>query len=102
MKAAGRRFAVLDCGVPSRERQPDIDGSADGVADDAARPGVEHHRDVNEARRDCDVGDVGDPELIGAVDDFVLCQISEGRMVVRCPLAPHVADACVAGDRARA
>ena len=90
MKAAGRRFAVLDCGVQSRERQPDIDGSADGVADDAARPGVENHRDVNEARRDCDVGDVGDPELIGAVDDLVLGQIAEDRMVVVAVCRRHI------------
>jgi hypothetical protein len=56
MKAAGRRSAVLDCGVQSGERQPDIDGSADGVANDPARPGVENHRDINEARRDSEYG----------------------------------------------
>jgi long-chain acyl-CoA synthetase len=44
MKAAGRRPAVLDCGVQSGERQPDIDGSADGVADNATRPGVDGAR----------------------------------------------------------
>ena len=77
MNAAGRWSAVLDCGVQSGERQSDIDGSADGVADDAARPSVENHRDINEAGRDSDVGDVGDPELIGAIDDFVLGQIAE-------------------------
>ena len=65
MKAAGRRPAVLDCGVQSGERQPDIDGSADGVADNATRPGVENHGDINEAHGDSDVSDVGDPELIG-------------------------------------
>ena len=82
MKAAGRRPAVLDCGVQSGERQPDIDGSADGVADNATRPGVENHGDINEAHGDSDVSDVGDPELIGAVDDPVLGQIAEDRMVV--------------------
>jgi hypothetical protein len=81
MKAAGRGPAVLDCSVQGGERQPDIDGPADGVADNATRPGVENHGDINEARRDSDVGDVGDPELIGAVDDLVLGQIAEDRMV---------------------
>jgi hypothetical protein len=91
MKAAGRRFAVLDCSVQGGERQPDVDGSADGVADDAARPGVENHGDINEARRDSDVGDVGNPELIGAVDDFVLRQISEDRMVMVAVRRRHIA-----------
>ena len=82
MNAAGRRPAVLDCGVQSRERQPGIDRSADGVADNATRPGVENHGDIDEANRDSDVSDVGDPEPIGAVDDPVLRQIAEDRMVV--------------------
>ena len=49
MKAAGRRSSVLDCSVQGGERQPNIDGSADGVADDAARPSIENHGDINEA-----------------------------------------------------
>ena len=90
MKAAGRRPAVLDCGVQSGERQPDIDGSADGVADNATRPGVENHGDINEAHGDSDVSDVGDPELIGAVDDPVLGQITEDRMVVVAVRRRHI------------
>jgi hypothetical protein len=45
---------------------------------------------LNEARRDTDVGDVGDPELIGADDDFVLGQIAEDWIVVVAVRRRHI------------
>ena len=47
------------------------------IADDPTRPGVENHRDVDEARQDRDVGDVGHPELVRAVDLQVLGAIGK-------------------------
>ena len=61
------------------------------MADDAARPGVEDHSDVGEANRDRDIGDVGDPQPVGSVDDHVFGSIGEDRLVViavgRCDIA---------------
>ena len=65
----------------------------DRIADDAARPGVEYHGDIDEADRDRDVGDVGDPQLIGAVDDHVLRQIGEDRLIVVAVGRRHMATA---------
>ena len=52
MKSAGRRFSTLDGGAEGSQRQPGVDGSADGIADDAARPGIEYHCHVGEPAND--------------------------------------------------
>ena len=56
--------------------------AAEGVADDPPRPGVEDDREIDEAGGDGDVGDVGHPELVGAVDLEVLGDEREDRPVV--------------------
>ena len=62
--AAGRRLARGDRGLEGGQGQPGIDAPADGIADDAARPGIEDGCQVDEAAGDGDVGDVSDPELV--------------------------------------
>ena len=52
------------------------------VADHAPRPGVEDDREIDEAGRDRDVGDVADPELVAAVDRVVFRYEREDRAVV--------------------
>ena len=47
--AAGWRFAALDRGGESGERQADVDRAADRIASCPTRPGVENDRDVSEA-----------------------------------------------------
>jgi hypothetical protein len=83
MKHASRQ------GPPQRHRPferrdgvPSVEAAADRVADDAARPGVENDRDVDEAGGDGDVGQVRHPELVGAMDLEVACDEREDRPVV--------------------
>ena len=61
---------------------PGVEAAADRVADDAARPGVEDDREVDEAGGDGDVGQVRHPELVGAVDLEVARDEREDRPVV--------------------
>ena len=59
-----------------------IDRSADRIAHDPARPGIEDDRDIDEADSDRDVGDVGDPELVRPVSRDVLGKVGEDRPVM--------------------
>ena len=61
VNASRWRLAALDRDLERGNRQPGIDRAADRIADDPTRPGVEDDRDVDEACRDREVGDVGDP-----------------------------------------
>jgi hypothetical protein len=80
--AALGRHAAFDCRPERRQRQAGIDTSADGIADHAARPGIENGRQIDEAGRDGDVGDVGDPELVGSCQHNVFRQVGEDRPVM--------------------
>ena len=65
MNAAGGRRCDSDRRLQGGDRQAGVDRSADRVADDLTRPGIEDGGDIDEAARDGDVGDVRDPELVG-------------------------------------
>ena len=56
VNAAWRRRSPLNGGIERSQRQAHVDRAADGVADRAARPGVENDRDVSEAFDDGDIG----------------------------------------------
>ena len=71
-----------DGGLERGERQPGVDRAADRVADHPARPGVEDDGEIDEAGRDGDIGDVGDPELVRPVRRHVLGKIREDRPVM--------------------
>ena len=66
MDAALGRLSALDCRPERRQRQAGVDASADGIADHAARPGIQDGCQIDEAGGDGDgdVSDVGDPELV--------------------------------------
>ena len=82
MHAARRRIADLDGDLERRERELGAHLPADGVADDPARPGIQDHGQIDEAGGDAKVGDVGDPQLIGAARRHVLGKIDEDRLVM--------------------
>ena len=58
----------LDRRRQRRKRQPGIDPSAERVACDAARPRIHDRGQVDEAAEDRDIGQIGDPELVRAID----------------------------------
>ena len=57
--AGGRR--ERDCPLERGEGVTGLEVAGERVADDAPRPGVEDHREIDEAGRDRDVGDVARP-----------------------------------------
>jgi hypothetical protein len=76
------RLPAFDCSSKRGQRETGIDTSTDGIADHAPRPGVEHGREIDKASRDGDVGDVGDPELIGHCRHNVLGNVGKDRTLV--------------------
>jgi hypothetical protein len=77
-----RRPTLLDGHAQGRDGQAGVDGAAERVAHHAPRPGIQDDRDVDEAARHRDVGQVRDPELIGTVRHDVLGQVREDRTTV--------------------
>src|SRR5262245_28612011 len=65
MDAAGRWTARGDRCFECGRSKTGVDAPADGIAHDAARPGVEDRGEIDEAGSGCDEGDIGDPELVG-------------------------------------
>jgi hypothetical protein len=53
-----RRITRPDGSFERGEREPGVDRAADRIADHATRPGVEDRRQIDEAARDRDIGDV--------------------------------------------
>jgi hypothetical protein len=80
--AAGQRPAQRDCPLERGDGVSGVEAAADRIADDAAGPGVEDHGDIDEAGGDRDVGQVGRPELVRAVDLEVARDEREDRPVV--------------------
>ena len=77
VNAAFRRLPCLQSCVQSRNGKAGIDRTADRIANDAARPGIEDCRQIDEARRNGDVGNIRDPELVRAIDDPVAGEVRE-------------------------
>src|SRR3981189_3849863 len=69
-------------GLERSNSEAGIDRVADGVTYDSTGPSIEDHSQVHEASRDCDIGDVGHPELVGALQGHVLSEIGEDRIIV--------------------
>src|SRR3979411_3153364 len=82
MDAARRRLSPLNRGGKGSERQPRVDGTADGIAHDAPGPGIQNDGNIDEATDDGDVGDIGYPKLVGSVQDDVLSKVWKDRLVV--------------------
>jgi hypothetical protein len=80
--AAGQRSPKRHRSLECRDGVPGVEAAADGVADDAARPGVEDDREIDEAAGDGDIGQVRHPKLVGTVDLEVARDEREDRPVV--------------------
>ena len=77
-----RRAAERDRPFEGGDAVPGLEVAGERMADDPPRPGVEDHREIDEALCDRDVGDVADPELVGAVDGEVAGHERKDRAVV--------------------
>src|SRR3982074_2069929 len=75
-------IAGADGGLESSNSEAGIDRVADGVTYDSMAPSLDYHSPAHEASRDCDIGDVGHPELVGALQGHVLSEIGEDRIIV--------------------
>ena len=82
VNAAFRWPPYSDSRLQRRNGKTSIDRAADRIANDAARPGIKDYRQIDEARRNADVGDIRDPELIWAIDDPVAGEVREDWAVV--------------------
>ena len=77
-----RRLPCSESRLQRRNGNAGIDRTADRVANYAARPGIKDSRQIDEARRNRDVGNIRDPELVRAIDDPVAGKVREDRAVV--------------------
>src|SRR5262252_10365476 len=82
VNAAFRWPPYSDSSLQSRNGKAGIDRAADRIANDAARPSIEDGRQIDEPRRNGDVGNIRDPELVRAIDDPVASEVREDRPVV--------------------
>ena len=60
-------IAGADGGLECSNSEPCIDRAADGVTYDATGPSIEDRSQVHKACCDCDIGDVGYPQLVRAM-----------------------------------
>src|ERR1700712_3218302 len=65
-----------------RDSYAGIHGPADRIADALARPGIQNGRQVDEAARNGDVGQVRDPHLVRAIGNDILGHIRANRPVM--------------------
>src|SRR5438876_5474256 len=89
--AAFRRLARPDGSFERGDREPGVDRAADRIAHHATRPGVENRRQIDEAGRDRDIGDIRHPQLIRTVDDQIAGAIGKDRAVMIAIGRGHVA-----------
>src|ERR1700675_2027694 len=82
MHATPWRIAGADGGLEGSNNEPRIDRAADGITYDPTGPRIEDYSQIHKAGRDCDIGDVGDPELVGAIQSHGLRAIGENRIIV--------------------
>src|SRR5262245_26323538 len=73
---------ALMAGLECSNSEPCIDRAADGVTYDPTGPSIEDRSQVHKASRDCDIGDVGYPQLVRAIQFHVLREIEEDRIIV--------------------
>jgi len=82
-------LALLDGHVQRAEHQISRHALADGPADDAAAPDVQHHRQIQEARPRRNVGHVRHPELVRPVGDEATLHQIWRRPLTRIALGGH-------------
>src|SRR6201984_2242690 len=82
MHASPWWIAGADGGLERSNSEPCIDRAADGVTYNPTGPSIEDRSQVTKAGRDCDIGDVGSPQLVRAIHFHVLREIGEDRVIV--------------------
>src|SRR5271167_688960 len=82
MHASPWWIAGADGGLERSNSEPCIDRAADGITYDPSGPSIEDRSQVHKASRDCDISDVGHPELVGTVRRHGLREIGEDRIIV--------------------
>ena len=82
MHASPWWIAGADGGLERSNSEPCIDRAADGITYDPSGPSIEDRSQVHKASRDCDISDVGHPELVGTVRGHGLRAIREDRIIV--------------------
>src|SRR5262245_64822120 len=75
-------IAGADSGLECSNSEPCIDRAADGVTHDPTGPSIEDRSQVHKAGRDCNIGDVGYPQLVRAIPFYVLREIGEECVIV--------------------
>src|SRR6266851_9968517 len=75
-------IAGADGGLECSNSEPCIDRAADGVTYDPTGPSIEDRSQVHKAGRDCDIGDIGYPQLVRTIQFHVLREIGEDRIIV--------------------
>lgn len=78
-------MAKADRCTQRRQRQSCVDLAPERVANDPPRPSIEYHREADEAAADGDVGDIGDPELVGTGGNNPRARL--GKMGLSCSLS---------------
>src|ERR1700720_3053340 len=82
MHASPWWIAGADGGLERSNSEPCIDRAADGITYDPSGPSIEDRSQVHKASRDCDISDVGHPELVGTVRGDSLREIGEERIIM--------------------
>src|SRR5882724_11807541 len=92
MHAAAWWIAGVDGGLEGSNSEPHIDRAVDGITYDPTGPGIEDYSQIHKTGRDCDIGDVGDPQLVRTIQFHFLREIGEDRIIViairRCDKPP--------------
>src|SRR5580700_1065641 len=65
-----------------RQRKSGCDLTCDCITHDAARPGIEDHRQIDEFCSDRDISDIGDPKLIGRTWDEIARMVRKDRVLM--------------------
>ena len=77
MHASPWWIAGADGGLERSNSEPRINRAADSITYNPSGPSIEDRSQVHKASRDCDISDVGHPELVGTVQRYVGRKIGE-------------------------
>src|SRR6516164_8752041 len=84
-------MTCVDCGAQCRQRQPRIDLTTERIAHHSPRPRIEDHCKVDEAARDGDVGNIGNPELVSSRWSEAAREVGKDRAVMLAAGSAHEA-----------
>src|SRR5262249_16231007 len=82
-------IAGADSGLECSNSEPCIDRAADGVPYDPTGPSIEDRSQVHKAGCDCDIGNVGYPQLVRTIQFHVLPEVGKDRITWIAILGPN-------------